>query len=189
MADSSVESVDAAVEPRLRAVKSELKKKKSQWGALAAVLEKHRGKKLLVVLVGYPDPDNIGAGLALQFIARDYDIETSLLSFHEVSHQENRALVKQLELDIWLYDERTDLSEYELYALVDTQRPEATPIEDELEKKTLVAVVDHHKRCPDIEAEFVDVREDAGSTCGIFAEYLEASVPEGLDSNLSLIHI
>lgn len=184
MADSSVESpIDPTAEPRLRAVKPEVKKKKSQWSSLAAVLEKHRGKKLLVVLVGYPDPDNIGSGLALQFLAREYEIETSLLSFHEVSHQENRALVKQLELDLWLYDERADLSEYELYALVDTQRPEATPIEEELEKKTLIAVVDHHKRSSDVEAEFIDVREDAGSTCGIFAEYLEASLPEGLDSN------
>ena len=89
MADTSV---DKASEPRLRAVKTDAQKRASEWAALAAVLEKHRGKKLLVALVGYPDPDNIGSGLALQFLARQYDIDTALLSFHEVSHQENRAL-------------------------------------------------------------------------------------------------
>ncbi len=175
-------SVDSPSEPRLRAVKPEIKNK-SQWAALASVLEQHRGKRLLVVLVGYPDPDNIGSGLALQFLARDFDIETSLLSFHEVSHQENRALVKQLELDLWLYDDRSDLSGYEIYALVDTQRTEATPIDAELKQKALVAVVDHHKRCNDLNAEFIDVREDAGSTCGIFAEYLKEALPDGLDSD------
>ncbi len=180
MADTSV---DKTVEPRLRAVKTDAQKRGSEWAALAAVLEKHRGKKLLVALVGYPDPDNIGSGLALQFLARQFDIDTALLSFHEVSHQENRALVKGLELDLWLYEDRTDLSEFEIYALVDTQRTEATPIETELRKKALVAVVDHHKRCNDLVAEFIDVREEAGSTCGIFAEYIEAAMPEGLDSN------
>jgi len=181
MADTSGDTVN---EPRLRAVKQPPEvKTKSQWSALASVLARHRGKKLLVVLVGYPDPDNIGSGLALQFLAREYGIETHILSFHEVSHQENRALVKQLELDLWLYEERTDLSAYEIYALVDTQRTEATPIDAELKAKTLIAVVDHHKKCNDLAAEFIDVREDAGSTCGICTEYIEEFLPEGLDSN------
>lgn len=180
MAERSTESV---IEPRLRAVQPEVADQASRWADLAAVLEAHRGEKLLVVLVGYPDPDNIGSGLALQVLARQFGIETSMLSFHEVSHQENRALVKQLELDLWLYDERADLSQFGIYALVDTQRPEGTPIEDELDKKRLVAVVDHHKRVRGLEADFIDVREDAGSTCGIFAEYLREVFPEGLDQN------
>ncbi len=171
-------STETAVEPVLRAVRSEPRK----WNELAEVLEKHRGQKLLVVLVGYPDPDNIGSGLALQVLARQFGIETNLLSFHEVSHQENRALVKQLELDLWLYDDRTDLSQFDNYALVDTQRPDGTPIADQLAEKTLVAVVDHHKRLKGLKAEFIDVREDAGSTCGIFGEYLREVFPDGLDS-------
>ncbi len=175
--------IDTPGEPRLRAVKPEVTETASRWSELATVLESNRDKKLLVVLVGYPDPDNIGSGLALQLLARDFGIETNILSFHEVSHQENRALVKQLELDIWLYDERTDLSGYDMYALVDTQRSESTPIEDDLAKMRLVAVVDHHKRLNDIEADFIDVREDAGSTCGIFAEYLREAFPDGLNPN------
>jgi hypothetical protein len=35
----------------------------------------------------------------------------------------------------------------------------------------------------DVVAEFVDVREDAGSTCGIFVDYLKQAYPEGLDPN------
>jgi len=181
MAETSVES---SVEPRLRAVRREenQRDRRNRWPELEAVLEKHRGQKLLIVLTGYPDPDNIASGLALQLLARPFEIEASLLAFHEVSHQENRALVKQLELDIWLYDERTNLDGFAITALVDTQRMEA-PTQSKLCEKPLIAVVDHHKKMADVQAEFVDVREDAGSTCGIFSEYLRAAYPDGLNPN------
>jgi len=154
----------------------------SRYGELSAVLERHRGQRLLVLLTGYPDPDSIASGLALQHLARLHGIESRLLSFHEVSHQENQALVTKLELDLWLYDSRCDLTSYSLYAFVDTPRIE-TPIQELLAKMTFVAFVDHHKRLADVAAEFVDVRETAGSTAAIFAEYLRAAQPEGLDAD------
>ena len=93
------------------------------------MLERHRGERLLIVLSGYPDPDNIASGLALQHLASEHGIESRLLTFHEVSHQENQALVTKLELDLWLYDDRCDLDPYTLYALVDSSRAD-TPIQD-----------------------------------------------------------
>ncbi len=181
MADRSVEPV---TEPRLRPVKRTESPEATadKWPELSAALERHRGERLLIVLNGYPDPDNIGSGLALQMLAQSYDIESSLLTFFEVSHQENQALVKQLELDLWLYDERCDLDPYSLYAFVDSQKAD-NPIQAELAGKTLLAFVDHHKKLGEIEAEFVDVREDAGSTCAMFAEYLRGAHPEGLNPN------
>jgi nanoRNase/pAp phosphatase (c-di-AMP/oligoRNAs hydrolase) len=174
-------STDPAVEPRLRPVrKADAAEPLNKWAELAAALERHRGERLLILLTGYPDPDSIGSGLALQYLAREHGIEARMLSFHEVSHQENQALVKKLELDLWLYDGRCELDPYTLYAFVDTQRTD-TPIQDKLEKKTFLAFVDHHKRPADVAAEFVDVREDAGSTAGIFAEYLRHAHPEGVN--------
>jgi nanoRNase/pAp phosphatase (c-di-AMP/oligoRNAs hydrolase) len=181
MADRSFEP---AGEPRLRPVRrpEQPNVTPNKWAELSQALEKHRGEKLLILLTGYPDPDNIGSGLALQLLARQFDIESTLLSFFEVSHQENRAMVKQLELDLKLYDGRMCLESYSIYAFVDTQRTE-TPIQDQLAGKTFLAFVDHHKRIGDVQAEFVDVREDAGSTCAIFADYLRAAFPEGLNPN------
>src|SRR5215510_15567333 len=69
-----------------------------KWTEFRKVLERHRGEKILVILTGYPDPDNIASGLAHKFLAKKFDIDTILLCFHEVSHQENRALVKRLEI-------------------------------------------------------------------------------------------
>jgi nanoRNase/pAp phosphatase (c-di-AMP/oligoRNAs hydrolase) len=177
-------SFEPAVEPRLRPVRraEPPSPTANRWSDLSAALEKHRGEKLLILLTGYPDPDNIGSGLALQLLARPFDIESTLLSFFEVSHQENRALVKQLELDLVLYDSRFCLDPFTLYAFVDTQKTE-TPIQDQLSGKTFLAFVDHHKRLGDVPAEFVDVREDSGSTCAIFADYLRAAFPDGLNPN------
>ena len=62
-----------------------------KWQELRATLAQHSGQKLLMVLTGYPDPDNIASGLAHKFLAHLFEIDTTLLCFHEVSHQENRA--------------------------------------------------------------------------------------------------
>lgn len=168
-------------ESRLRAVRRpEAPALRNPWADLSAALERHRGKKLLILLNGYPDPDNIGSGLALQFLAETYDIESVLLSFHEVSHQENRALVKRLSVDLHLYDDRFDLEPYSLYAYVDSARAES-PIDAEIEGKTFLAFVDHHKKSGEPPAEFVDIREGSGSTCAIFADYLRSAYPMGLD--------
>ena len=152
----------------------------TKWAQLRTTLSRHQGDKLLLILTGYPDPDNIASGLAHQFLASEFEIETTLLCFHEVSHQENRALVKRLEINLVLYDEAFDLEPYDLYAFVDTQKTD-TPISDRLAGKTFVSFVDHHKRLGDVAAEFVDIREDVGSTCAIYAEYLRTQYPHGLN--------
>jgi len=175
--------IEPTAESRLRAVKRvEPTIPSHKWAELSAALQKHRGERLLVLLTGYPDPDNIASGLALQLLAGLYEVETTLLSFFEVSHQENRALVKRLEIDLQLYDDHFDLDPYTLYAFVDTQKAEA-PIQEHLKGKKLLAFVDHHKKLGEVPAEFVDIREDAGSTCGIFTDYLRQAFPDGLDVN------
>lgn len=177
MADRSVEPLS---EPRVRPLRRVEAEAASKWAELSAVLERHRGQRLLILLAGYPDPDNIASALALQHLARPHGIESRLLSFNEVSHQENQALVTQLELDLWLYDGRSDLSGYDGYGLVDTQRLDAR-IGEALAGKAFVACVDHHKRGEEIGAEFVDVREDVGATAAILTEYLRAVHIDGLD--------
>jgi hypothetical protein len=158
----------------LRVVEQEPTEEKpfgKKWAELREVLARHRGEKLLMILTGYPDPDNIASGLAHKFLAKGFDIETTLLCFQEVSHQENRALVKRLEIDLQLYDDKFDLQPYRVCSFVDTQKSE-TPIADKLADKALLSFVDHHKRLGEVAAEFVDIREEAASTCALYAEYL-----------------
>ena len=137
---------------------------------LHAALAAARGKRLLICIKGYPDPDNIGTALCLQWFARHYDINTTIVHFEAISHHENRALVKKLDIDLVEYDDRFDLTGYDYYAVNDAQTPDL-PIKLPSTCRLLV-FVDHHKALGTIDGDFVDVRETAGSTSGIYGEYL-----------------
>lgn len=137
---------------------------------LHQTLQRARGKKLLICIKGYPDPDNIGTSLTLQWMARHYDIATTIIHFEAISHHENKALVKKLDLDLVQYDSKFDVSEYDYYAVNDAQTPDL-PIKLPPTCRLLV-FVDHHKILGTIDGDFVDIREDAGSTSGIYGEYL-----------------
>lgn len=130
-----------------------------------------RGKKLLICIKGYPDPDNIACGLALKWIAKQYEMETKILYFDEISHHENRALVKKLDIDLEQYTTETNISDYDYFAVNDSQNTEL-PITLPTGCELLV-FVDHHKALGTIHGHFVDIREDVGSTAAIYVEYLK----------------
>ncbi len=137
---------------------------------LKFVLNSVRNTKLLICIKGFPDPDNIASSLALQWICKKYDIESTIIYFEEISHHENRALVKKLDIDIDHYNEGMDLGVYNYFAVMDSQNPEL-PIKLDPSCELLV-FVDHHKSLGTVKARFLDIREDAGSASSIFAEYL-----------------
>ena len=138
--------------------------------ALHHALAGARGKRLLICIKGYPDPDNIGTSLCLQWLARHYDIQTTIVHFEAISHHENKALVKKLDLDLVHYEPTFDVSGFDYYAINDSQNTDL-PIKLPAECR-LLAFIDHHKPLGTIEGNFVDIREIAGSTSGIYGEYL-----------------
>lgn len=138
---------------------------------LKYILKNIQNKKLLIAIKGFPDPDNIASALALKWIADKYSIESTIVYFDEISHQENRALVKKLDLDIEKYSESMDLNVFDYYAINDAQSPEL-PIKLP-ESCELLVFVDHHKVLGTVKAHFLDLREHVGSTSAIYAEYLE----------------
>ena len=82
-------------------------------------LESARGKKLLICVKGYPDPDNIGSSLCLKWVSSFFDIEATIIHFEEISHHENRALVKKLDIEMVEYTPNFDVSPYDFYAIND----------------------------------------------------------------------
>ena len=147
-----------------------------------AVLKAHAGEKILVVLNGFPDPDGISSALAHRFLAADHGIETTILTFHDPSHQENRALLKTLDIQLILHGEDFDPAPYSAYCLVDSQKA-TTPIDEQLKGKALMAFVDHHKRVGEVAAEYVDIREDVGATASVYTSYLRHRWPVGLPAD------
>lgn len=133
-------------------------------------LKKAAGKRLLICIKGYPDPDNIATSLCLQWLARNYDIDTTIVHFEAISHHENKALVKKLDLDLVEYEDGFDVSGYDYFAVNDSQTPDL-PIKLNPQCKLLV-FVDHHKPLGVIDGDFVDIRDTAGSTSALYGEYL-----------------
>ena len=136
---------------------------------LRETLAKHRGERHVIAIRGYPDPDSIGSAIAHAYLSQQFDIEPTILYFDDISHQENRALVKKLAIEMVRYSDGIDLTGFQHMAIVDTQVVEMPP---EAGRIPIVSVVDHHKPQGELSAQFIDIRDDAGSTCSIYAEYL-----------------
>jgi nanoRNase/pAp phosphatase (c-di-AMP/oligoRNAs hydrolase) len=170
---SVVAMSDVQISPTASINKAKEERSKRRAAELFELLDSVRGKRLLICIKGYPDPDNIGSALALQWIVSNYEIEAKIVYFDEISHHENRALVKKLDLELEQWKLNKIPQGYDFFAVNDAQSPDL-PIELPPETK-LLCFVDHHKSIGSIEGRFIDIREDSGSTSAIFAEYLKYS--------------
>jgi nanoRNase/pAp phosphatase (c-di-AMP/oligoRNAs hydrolase) len=144
--------------------------RKTKVDQLIEAMEDARGKRLLICIKGYPDPDNIATSLALGYIASRFDIQFTIVHFDQISHHENRALVKKLDLEIEEYSDQFDYSSYDYFAINDSQNTDL-PIKLPETCKLLV-FVDHHKKLGTVTGRFIDIRETVGSTSAIYGEYL-----------------
>jgi nanoRNase/pAp phosphatase (c-di-AMP/oligoRNAs hydrolase) len=128
---------------------------------------------LAVFMHDNPDPDAIASAVALCRVAEEVGVEAVPCYFGDISHQENRAFVNLLELDLrnFAADERVDPDEFAGIALVDHSRP---GVNDQLPPDTEIdIVVDHHPPKEAPEAEFVDLRSDVGATSTLLAEHIQ----------------
>ncbi len=141
---------------------------------IAEVFETHRGERHVVVLQNFPDPDAISSAFAHQLISSEFGIEVDILYNGRISHQQNIALVKLLEIELIRYHESLDLSQYNGAVFVDNQGTTCAEIVEALEAAgvpTLI-VVDHHEQQERLKPVFSDIRR-TGATATIYAEYLE----------------
>ena len=153
--------------------------------SLLETYESNRGVEQLVILQGTPDPDAISSAMAIEYIGKSYDIETTILIFHNVSHNENRALVKRLGINLVKYENEIDLSRFSFYSIVDSQKFH-TPIDSKLEASSVqfLAHLDHHREDGVLPpAKIVDIRTNVQSTAAIICDYIKAVCPEGLNGS------
>ncbi|ELY60598.1 DHH family phosphoesterase [Natronolimnohabitans innermongolicus] len=127
--------------------------------------------RLAVVMHDNPDPDAIASAVALVDIAAELGLEADACYFGEISHQENRAMVNLLDLELRNLSPEEPLEEYAGFALVDHSRP---GVNDQLpEDLTVDVVIDHHPPRGPVPGEFVDLRQQAGATSTVLTEYLD----------------
>lgn len=129
-----------------------------------------RGDSLAIVSHDNPDPDCIASALALKAVAEDNGVEEVQVMYSgEVSHQQNRAFVNLLDVELVEFSEER-LHDYDLIAFVDHSVKGANNnVPDDVH---VDVVIDHHPPEEEVEAEFVDVREGFGATTTIMSNYL-----------------
>jgi len=148
--------------------------------AFADALSAAKGKRLLIPLRGHPDPDGIASALAMAHLASRLGVESTVISYcHELSHRENRALVKLLGLELKKIKHVKDAGQVDFISLVDAH--DLDPELGDAEGIEVLTVVDHHRCTNAPRARFVDIRPEVGATATIFVEYLQELAPLDVD--------
>jgi nanoRNase/pAp phosphatase (c-di-AMP/oligoRNAs hydrolase) len=131
-----------------------------------------RGKHVLIALRGHPDPDGIACAITQAHIGQRLGVAQTTIGYcHELSHRENRALVKLLGLELRKIKSVREIGRVDFLGLVDAHEldPDLTDGGD----FEVLTIVDHHRATSPPKARFVDMRLDVGATATIFVEYLE----------------
>ncbi|MEF8781828.1 MAG: DHH family phosphoesterase [Haloarculaceae archaeon] len=124
-------------------------------------------RKLAVRIHRSPDPDSIASAAALKAIAESRDVEADIVYDGEIGHQENRAFVNLLGIEL-VSREDIAIDEYDTVALVDHAKagePEAESAAD--------IVIDHHEHDHDHDIEFADIRPNVSATSTILTKYIQ----------------
>jgi len=189
----SLESVADVVVDRERELADHIQARLGESGQRMRQLQRVlRGiDRLAVVAHDNPDPDAIASGLALARLATRADCQAELCYYGDITHQENRAFINVLDIELRNLDADDDLSEFDGLALVDHSRP---GVNDQLPPELPVdIVIDHHPPRSPVDATFVDLRSGVGATSTLLVDYLDrfnVSIEEDLATALLFgIHV
>ncbi|KZN25732.1 phosphoesterase [Haladaptatus sp. R4] len=144
-----------------------LRKPTDRCDSLLSVLD--GAESLSVVCHNNPDPDSISSALALAAIAESASVaDVDLYYSGEITHQQNRAMVNLLDVDLCPFSEEC-LDSTDLMGFVD----HAVPGQNNRVPDGYVPdiVIDHHPN-ESVEGVHVDHREEIGATASILTEYL-----------------
>lgn len=142
----------------------------------AEVIAAAKGKHLLIPLKGHPDPDGIACALAQAHLCQRMGVAKTTIGYsHELSHRENRALVKLLNLELKKMKSAKEAGNVDYISLVDAHDLDSDLTD--VENIEVLTIVDHHRAPQPPKARFVDLRTDVGATATIFVEYLQELAP------------
>ncbi|MFB6071181.1 MAG: DHH family phosphoesterase [Halanaeroarchaeum sp.] len=163
-ADVVINPSSVIADAALRALESgELEYKSRQ---LAEVIEA-ASDGVAIVTHDNPDPDSIASAAALQAIVEHLGGDADILYFGDIGHQENRAFVNLLEIELTPYEE-VDIDDYDTIALIDPAKAGETNVERDVD-----IFIDHYDTDAEIDADFVDVRPNVSATSTILTKYIQ----------------
>ncbi|MFQ5887478.1 MAG: DHH family phosphoesterase, partial [Candidatus Hydrothermarchaeales archaeon] len=126
--------------------------------------------KMGIVIHNNPDPDAIASALTLKRIAEGYAKTVDIIYGDEIGHEENKALVNLMGMELINASKVDDFRKYSKIALIDTAIPATNnPLPKDI---TPDIVIDHHQiNLDEVKAKYVDIRPDTGATSTILTEY------------------
>ncbi|MFW6449355.1 MAG: DHH family phosphoesterase, partial [Halobacteriota archaeon] len=131
---------------------------------LAATLAEAEGP-MAIVTHENPDPDTLASATALQSIADHLGVEADIRYLGELGHQESRAFVNLLGIDLEEIDDLAGLAgAYDLVAAIGQAG---------LEELAVDVLFDRHALEGDVDAAFIDARANASSTSTILTKYVQ----------------
>ncbi len=165
-ADVAINPSEVIAESALRALESgELE---HNAGRLAEIIE-GTGERLAILTHDNPDPDSIASATALQAIAEHLGVEADIIYLGDIGHQENRAFVNLLGIELVSFEDVEDLEKaYDTVALVDYAKAGETQIEFPVD-----VLIDHREVDSEYEVDFLDVRPSMSSTSTIMTKYIQ----------------
>jgi len=147
----------------LRALETgELEYKASQLGDVIDATE----ERMAILIHRSPDPDSIASAAALRAIAKSRDVEADIIYEGEIGHQENRAFVNLLGIEL-ASREDVELSEFDTFALVDVAKG------GELSVDEIDIIIDHYEHDEEYDAAFSDIRPNVSATSTILTKYIQ----------------
>jgi len=133
---------------------------------LAEVIDDTEGR-MAIRIHRSPDPDSIASATALKTIAENRDVEADIIYEGEIGHQENRAFVNLLGIELVSTND-VDPDQYDTVALVD----HAKAGEPENESNVDI-IIDHYEHDHEHNAAFTDIRPNVSSTSTILTKYIQ----------------
>ncbi|WP_225335933.1 DHH family phosphoesterase [Halomicrobium urmianum] len=162
-ADVVVNPSAVIADSALRALETgELEYKAGQLGDVIDATE----ERMAIMVHRSPDPDSIASAAALRLIAADRDVDADIVYEGEIGHQENRAFVNLLGIELVSRGD-IDLEDYDTFALVDAAKG------GEPEVDRVDVIIDHYEHDHDHDATFEDIRPNVSSTSTILTKYIQ----------------
>ncbi len=163
-ADVVINPSEVISDSALRAVESgELEHKASR---LAEIIE-GTDDGMAIVTHDNPSPDSIASAVALRAIAESFEVEADIIYFGEIGHQENRAFVNLLGVELTQANQSDALEDYETVALVDHTAGGGVFDHD------IDIYIDHFEPEEEYAARFSDIRPNLSSTSTILTKYIQ----------------
>jgi len=133
---------------------------------------KEMGKgKLGIVVHNNPDPDAISGAMALKEIARTVGVYSEIIYNGLIGHQENKAFVNLLDIDLERMEEY-DPSRFSNLALFESAIPGVNNLLPSDAKVNII--IDHHPvAITEVKADFIDIQPEIGASATIMATYIK----------------